>query len=486
MSSSEKSILIVDDEEGIRNALGKFFRREGYEAATAATADEAIALAEKSYFAAAVLDVRLGGVDRGAELLSELRARDPDLSVVMVTGYGSVESAVRAMKEGASDYILKPVDNARLLEAVRRSIELARLRRDNAYLRRELIANVYSHDIVTQDPRYLSLIELADRVKDSEATVLLSGESGTGKEVMARYIHFTGSRRDKPFVGINCAALSETLLLSELFGHEKGSFTGAVERRIGKFELAHRGTLFLDEIGDMSLQVQSKLLRVLEESSFERVGGNKSIEVDIRVIAATNKDLGELIRKGEFRGDLYYRINIVNLRLPPLRERRGDIPILVDHFIAKYAAKYNRPVTEASPEVVELWSGHDWPGNVRELQNAVNQAVLLCRGRAIDLSTLAVAQGQIGPLSSLCPDEDAEAEGELSAITTLRALRDEVTARYERRLIEAALRRNGGNKSRTATELDVTRKTLADKMAQYGIGTPAPGGPRQGGESVAR
>jgi DNA-binding NtrC family response regulator len=469
MSSSENSILIVDDEEGIRSALQKFFRREGYEAAVAATADEAIALAEKSYFAAAVLDVRLGGVDRGAELLTELRSRDPDLSVVMVTGYGSVESAVRAMKEGASDYILKPVDNSRLLEAVRRSIELARLRRDNAYLRRELIANVYSHDIVTRDPRYLSLIELADRVKDSEATILLTGESGTGKEVMARYIHFTGSRRDKPFVGINCAALSETLLLSELFGHERGSFTGAVERRIGKFELAHRGTLFLDEIGDMSLQVQSKLLRVLEESSFERVGGTKSIAVDIRVIAATNKDLGELMRRGEFRDDLYYRINIVNLRLPPLRERRDDIPYLVNYFIAKYAAKYNRPVVEATPEVIKLWTEHDWPGNVRELQNAVNQAVLLCRGQTIDQATLAVAQGQIGSLVQT-PAECGEAEDvDLSSFTTLKALRDEVTSRYERRLIEAALKRNSGNKSKAAAELDVTRKTLAEKIAQYGI-----------------
>jgi len=473
VSSREDSVLIVDDEEGIRLALEKFFRREGFEVASAATAEEAIELAEASYFAAAVLDVRLGGVDRGAELLGELRAREPDLSAVMVTGYGSVESAVRAMKEGASDYILKPVDNERLLDAVRRSIELARLRRDNAYLRRELITKVYSHDIVTRDPRYLALIELADRVKDSEATVLLTGESGTGKEVMARYIHFTGARRDKPFVGINCAALSESLLLSELFGHERGSFTGAVERRIGKFELAHRGTLFLDEIGDMSLQVQSKLLRVLEESSFERVGGAKSIEVDIRVIAATNKDLPELIRRGEFRDDLYYRINIVNLRLPPLRERRGDIPELVGYFIAKYAAKYNRPVADASSEVMDLWSRHDWPGNVRELQNAVNQAVLLCRGRTIDLATLATAQGREAPIPSAGPPRPGLArlpEEDLSSFTTLKSLRDEVTARYERRLIEAALRRNNGNKSRTAAELDVTRKTLAEKIEQYGIG----------------
>jgi DNA-binding NtrC family response regulator len=467
MSASDKAILIVDDEEGIRTGLAKFFRREGFDAQAAANPEEAIALAEKSYFAAAILDVSYGGRDRGADLLADLRARDPDLCAVMVTGYGSVESAVRAMKEGASDYILKPIDNAHLLEAVKRSMELARLRRDNAYLRRELMANVYSHDIVTRDSRYISLMELADRVKDSEATVLLTGESGTGKEVMARYIHFTGSRRDKPFVGINCAALSETLLLSELFGHEKGSFTGAVERRVGKFELAHKGTLFLDEIGDMSPQVQSKFLRVLEESSFERVGGTKKIDVDIRVIAATNKDLGELIRRGEFRSDLYYRINIVNLRLPPLRERRDDIPLLVQYFISKYAGKYNRPVSGASKEVMELWTGHDWPGNVRELQNAVNQAVLLCRGGTIDLATLAVAQGQIAAAAD-CPPADSLGEG-LEGIRNLKELRDEVTSRYERRLIAAALSRNGGNKSRTAEELDVTRKTLAEKMAQYGL-----------------
>jgi DNA-binding NtrC family response regulator len=218
----------------------------------------------------------------------------------------------------------------------------------------------------------------------------------------------------------------------------------------------------------MSAQVQSKFLRVLEESSFERVGGAKRIEVDIRVIAATNKDLPELIRRGEFRSDLYYRINIVNLRLPPLRERRGDIPLLVDYFIAKYAGKYNRPVSGATSEVVELWSGHDWPGNVRELQNAINQAVLLCRGRTIDLATLAVAQGQIGALTAECPPAGAEDEG-LGSFTTLKGLRDEVTARYERRLIEAALARNGGNKSKTAAELDVTRKTLAEKILQYGI-----------------
>ena len=267
-------------------------------------------------------------------------------------------------------------------------------------------------------------------------------------------------------MGLNCAALSESLLLSELFGHERGSFTGAVERRLGKFELAHRGTLFLDEIGDMSPAVQAKLLRVLEESGFERVGGTKRIEVDIRVIAATNKDLPELIRKGEFRGDLYYRINIVNLRMPPLRERRDDIPLLVDYFVAKYARKYNRPVSAVAPEVMELWSAHDWPGNVRELQNAVNQAVLLCRGRTIDIATVMGAQAQ----ASIPPPEGADLDGgDFGDISTLKELRDAVTARYESRLIGAALRRNAWNKSKTAEELGVTRKTLAEKIGEYEI-----------------
>ena len=484
MRESEKSILIVDDEEGIRQGLTRLFKREGFEPSAASGAAEAIALAERAEFAAAVLDLRIDGSDeRGAWLLGELRSRDPELAVVMITGYGSVESAVRAMKNGAADYLLKPIDNAHLLESVLRALELRRLRRDNAFLKRELLASLSTGDIVTRDPRYLALIDLADRVKDSEATVLLTGESGTGKEVMARYIHFTGSRRDHPFVGLNCAALSESLLLSELFGHEKGSFTGAIERRLGKFEAADRGTLFLDEIGDMSLSVQSKLLRVLEESSFERVGGTRKVTVDIRVIAATNKDLSDLIRRGEFRSDLYYRINIVNLRLPPLRERRPDIPLLVDYFVAKYARKYNRPVVGVSSEVLELWAAYDWPGNVRELQNAVNQAVLLSAGPTVDLATvtggqalaLSRAQGRDGAVGGGGLDagggshEGSDVGIDVESFAGLKELREAVVERYERQLIETVLAREGGNKSRTAEALGVTRKTLAEKMEAYGI-----------------
>ena len=409
---TRRNLLVVDDEEGIRIGLERFFSKEGFEVRTAEDSAGALELINRLEFAAAVVDVRL-------------------------------------------------------LETLNRGLELLRLKSDNEYLKGELLKKLYDHDIVTRDPVYRSLLSLADRVKDSEASVLLTGESGTGKEVMARYMHFTGSRREGPFVDVNCAALSESLLLSELFGHERGSFTGAVEKRLGKFELAHRGTLFLDEIGDMATSAQAKFLRVLEESSFERVGGTKKISVDIRVITATNKDLGELIKRGDFRSDLFFRLNIVNIRMPPLRERRGDIPLLVDYFVAKYARKYNKPVAGASPDLVAEWTRYDWPGNVRELQNAVNQAVLLSSGPLIDARSLSG-----GALAS--PRADAEPI-DVDAYYSLKELHDAVAARYEKLKIERCLAACGWNCSKTAIALDVTRKTLAAKMREYGISRPCSG-----------
>ena len=332
---------------------------------------------------------------------------------------------------------------------------------ENRFLRDELVQRS-PHTFVTRDPGLAALLEKADKVKDRAVTVLLTGESGTGKEVLARYIHFSGSRRDASFIGLNCAALSESLLLSELFGHERGAFTGAVERKRGKFELADGGTLFLDEIGDMSLEVQAKLLRVIEESAFERLGGVKRISVDARIVTATNKDLPVLIREGKFREDLFYRINVVSFHLPPLREHRGDIPLLVEHFLAKYSERYVREPVTLDPATMAALAAYDWPGNVRELENVVNRIVLLGEASFTDAAS--------GVLPRVLPAAGARTDDTLApAVGSLKAGSEEASARYERSAISEALARNGGNKSKTARELDITRKTLALKMARYGL-----------------
>jgi DNA-binding NtrC family response regulator len=447
------SILIVDDEAGLRHGLENLFRREGFTVHSAGTYEAALAAAASYPIDAAVLDVRLKGDRSGVDLLRELKRLEPDLAVIIITGYGSVDTAVATLKGGAADYFVKPIDNPKLLEAVRRNLELRALARENRFLRDELAQRCYSHEMVTQDPGVRAILAKADRVKDSPATVLLTGESGTGKEILARYIHFTGNRRDARFVGINCAALSESLLLSELFGHERGAFTGALERKVGKFELADGGTLFLDEIGDMSLDIQAKLLRVIEESGFERLGGVKRIEVDVRVVAATNKDLGALIRAGRFREDLYYRINVVALHLPPLRERPGDVPLLVDHLLDKYCERYGREPLRL-PEVLRAaLARRSWPGNVRELENVINQYVLL---------------GETSVPGDDAPEPEARGQ-DAGEPRSLREAVAEVTAREERRIIAACLVRNHGNKSRTARDLFITRKTLAEKIARHGL-----------------
>ena len=449
------SLLIVDDEEGIRHGLENLFRREGFTVHSVADFETAVAAAAQYPVDAAVVDIRLRDGKTGIDLLRELKRLEPDVVVIVITGFGSIDTAVTSMKGGAADYFLKPIDNAKLLDAVKRCLALRTLATENRFLRDELTRRYPPHQFVTNDPAVRALIGTADLVKNTPVTVLITGESGTGKEVLARYIHFTGTRRSGEFISINCAALSESLLLSELFGHERGAFTGAVERRRGKFELADGGTLFLDEIGDMSLETQAKLLRVIEEASFERLGGVKRISVDVRVITATNKDLGALIREGRFHEDLFYRINVVSLRLTPLRERRGDIPLLVDHFLAKYGKRYTRDPAPLSPGTLAAMQAWDWPGNVRELENTVNQIVLLG-----EKSFLSPARPG-APLKSAVP---AAAAG-----TPLKEGLDMVIEEFERRMITESLARNDGNKSRTARELCVTRKTLAQKIAKYGL-----------------
>ena len=466
------SILIVDDEAGIRHGLSNLFQREGFTVHEAADYESAVAAAARYPLDAAIADIRLREGKTGIDLLLELKRHEPDLVVIVITGFGSVDSAVTSLKGGAAEYLLKPIDNAKLLEAVRRNLQIRALSAENRFLRDELLLSCLPHQFVTRDPAVRDLLGTADRVKDAPVTVLLTGESGTGKEVLARYIHFTGARAQGTFVSINCAALSESLLLSELFGHEKGAFTGAVDRKRGKFELADGGTLFLDEIGDMSLETQAKLLRVIEESSFERLGGVKRISVDARIIAATNKDLPALIREGKFREDLFYRINVVPLHLPPLRQRRGDIPLLVEHFLVKYSERYSRPAPVLGVETAAALQAWDWPGNVRELENTVNQIVLLG-----ERSFLAPERpGPLGPAApvgfgpALAPAGSAPVSAAPSARpTSLKESVDAVVEEHERRIIGRALADNAGNRSRTARQLDITRKTLAQKMAKYGL-----------------
>jgi len=501
------TILIVDDEEGIRHGLTRLFEGEGYAVACAEDAAQAESIASTQKIDIAILDVRLKGTASGLDLLARLKSEDSDLPVIIITGYGSIESAIEAMKRGASDYILKPVDNEALLALVRRNLEVAQLKRDNRYLKKELLQTTYKRNIITKNPEILNIIARLDSVKDSTASILITGESGTGKEVFARYIHFTSTRSAGPFVSINCAALSEELLLSELFGHEKGAFTGAIERKIGKFELADHGTLFLDEIGDMSPSIQAKLLRVLEENSFERVGGTKRISVDIRVVAATNHDIHELIRTGKFRSDLYYRIAIVEIKLPPLRERIEDIPYLAEFFINMYAERYNKRIDGISPEVMQRWRSYRWPGNIRELQNVIHQAVLLCTGSRIEADTLLncgneaagaepeaglearqeaqpkarpVAVSEAEPATASGAAEAAGIEQGRPAVPgggdfqperypSLKELGEAAAAYYERMRIESALAQASGNKSRAARALGITRKTLLEKLRRFGI-----------------
>lgn len=458
--TGKPAILIVDDEEGLRHGLKRFFTRQGFAVLEAPDYRTAVDLAGNRAVDVALIDIRLKNGKSGIDLLRELRAAEPDLIPIVITGYGSVDTAVTSMKEGAADYILKPIDNKKLLNAVSTNLQLRALRHENTYLRGELNSRC-STRFVTRDPAIRRVFAKADAVKNSPVTVLVSGESGTGKEVLARYIHFTSERGDRSFVTINCAALSDTLLLSELFGHERGAFTGACERQIGKFEIADRGTLFLDEICEMSLDAQAKLLRVIEHNSFERVGGTKRIQVDVRVIAATNTDLERLIERGGFREDLYYRINVVNLHLPPLRERRKDIPLLVDHFVRLYSRRYNRRVERFSDRALELLSAHRWPGNVRELENLVNQAVLLSTGPVVEAGDL----GRIHAPASGGRRVDLDYD----QVRSLRETVAGIAGRYERDIIEHFLRKNRYNKSQTARDLSLTRKTLAGKMARYGL-----------------
>jgi DNA-binding NtrC family response regulator len=459
-----KSILIIDDDEGIRVALRKLFNRHGAEVSLLSSGTAAAEELHKSSHDAVVLDVRLQESESGIDVLKLIRSIDQFVPVVMITGYGTVTLAVEAMKLGAADFILKPIDNEALLEIIAKNISISSLRNENAWLRQELRAQHYPTDsFITRNPQMLEMLRKADKIKNSSATILVTGESGTGKEVFAQYIHYTSVYSAGPFVGLNCAALDEHLLLSELFGHEKGAFTGAHERKIGKLELAHKGTLFLDEIGDMSLSVQAKVLRVLEQRSFERVGGSRTIHTEFRLITATNRNLEALLREKRFREDLYYRIRVMAFHLMPLRERPEDVEPIAEAFIAFFAKRYGKEILPAGTQFFENLQHHCWPGNVRELRNVINQMVLLSEdGRLLhDDICFDRAYGDDEGVGEDNPDWDKGFD--------LLYFLERKCDHYESRLLKKALAVYRGNKSEIARKLHITRKTLARKLERHGL-----------------
>jgi DNA-binding NtrC family response regulator len=437
-------ILIVDDELVVRDSLDRWFTSEGYTACPSASAREALETIQLKEFDIALLDIKMPGMD-GMELQARLKEADPDLTVIMMTGYASVETAVQALKRGAYDYITKPVDPDELSHLVANALEHKRARREIARLREDLQEIAPGTELIGKSAAMKKVTELIEMVAPTEATVLITGESGTGKEVVARAIHASGPRRFMPLVTIHCGALTETLLESELFGHEKGAFTGAQCRKKGKFEVADGGTVFLDEISDISLKTQTDLLRVLQEHEIVRVGGNQPIKVDFRCIAATNKNLDLLVKAGSFRPDLYYRLHVFSINLPPLRERREDIPLLVTYFLNKFCMATSRPVPQLSPEAMDLLVRHEWPGNVRELENAVERALVVGRGNEIKASDFSF------PFQAEEP-------------STGRTLDD-----IERAHIERILRETQHNMSRAARVLDIDRTTLYNKLKRYGM-----------------
>ncbi|MCG8573179.1 MAG: sigma-54 dependent transcriptional regulator [Spirochaetes bacterium] len=455
------SIIIVDDEDGIRHGLSSFFKKKCFKVYATGNFQEALNIVKINTIDIAIVDIRLNNGKSGIDLLQDIKTIDPDITVIMITGYGSIDNAVSAMKIGAFDYIVKPIDSIKLFASITKSLEIKILKKENLFLKNELFQKNSNSKMITQNPKMKLLIEKADKIKNNPVTVLITGESGTGKEVFARYVHFTSNRKNENFVGINCAALSDSLLLSELFGHEKGAFTGAIDKKLGKFEIADGGTLFLDEIGDMSLDTQAKLLRVIEESSFERLGSNKKISVNIRLIAATNKDLKQLIQEGKFREDLYYRLNVISFELLPLRERKDDIPLLADHFINKCNTKYKKNILHFTKTALLKFQEYHWPGNIREFQNYINQIILLTDKEIIaenDLQT------------NIIKEKENNQDGlEISDKKTLKDQIEKVISFYEKKIIKKALLANKNNRTKTAQELNITRKTLRLKMNKYQI-----------------
>jgi DNA-binding NtrC family response regulator len=452
-----QTVLIVEDKSSMAQMLKETLEAEGYKAVVAGNGTGGITMVAEKSPDIVLTDLKLPGAD-GIEVLKASKEHNPLRPVIVMTAYGSVQTAVEAMKEGAFDFITKPFDTDHLLMLIRRAIENRRLVTENMLLKEEFSSRVGMPEIVGKSRAMVDVAEKVRKVAATRSTVLILGESGTGKELFARAIHQLSDRKDFPYVPINCAAIPGTLLESELFGYEKGAFTGAEARKTGKFELADKGTVFLDEIGEMGMGIQAKLLRALQEGEIERIGGSGVIKIDVRVVAASNRDLERAVSEGSFREDLFYRLNVFPVEVPPLRDRTEDIPPLVEHFIDRCSSEMNTGRKEIFPEALEMLMGYGWKGNVRELQNTIERAIILCEGTAI-----APEHISLSPVQGGFPLEHVPMDGTLNE-TARGALKIAETERIRKALTNA-----GGNKTRAAKALKVSYKTLLTKIKDYGI-----------------
>jgi len=451
MTNTAREILVVDDDNGHRTMLKTLLSGWGYRVYEADDGSKAIEWVRSRPFDLILMDIRMVKVS-GLEALSVIKSMNPAIPVIIITAYSSVESAIEAMKKGAYEYLMKPLDFEEMHMKMEQAMEHCRLKEENRILKEIIGEHFDTRNIIGKSPSMIRLLETTSKAAASDATVLITGESGTGKEMIAGAIHFNSTRENHPFIKLNCAAISEGLLESELFGHEKGAFTGAVRRREGRFSQAHRGTLFLDEISEMSMAMQAKLLRVIQEKEFTRVGGEEVLTVDVRIITATNRDLLAEVQQGNFREDLYYRLNVINLKVPPLRERREDIPLLAEHFLKMFSAKNDKAIKGFTPQAMDRLIRYRWPGNVREMMNAVESAVVLSDSEYISESDLSLLHAELPSLEAVAP---------VSADLSLEEV--------EKTTILKTLEISGGNKSEAARKLGITRATLHKKLKKYRV-----------------
>jgi len=451
-------ILVIDDEPDVLNIIVEILRTAGYDVVSAPNGEAGIKALDSNFFDLVFTDLMMPGIG-GMDVLQHAVTRSPKTLCIILTGYGTIESSVDAIKNGAFDYITKPITSKALLITVEKALNFQSLKEENSRLKKELQKKYRFNNIVGTSKAMGKVFDLIEKVADTDGTVLISGASGTGKELIASAIHYNSSRGDKPMVVINCGAIPEELLESELFGHEKGAFTGAYKNRTGRFEMANGGTFFLDEIGEMSPSLQVKLLRVLQEQKFEKVGGTKTIHVDVRIIAATNKNLTISINKGKFREDLYYRLNVIPIKVPPLKQRKSDIPLLIDYFMKKFRSEKQNLIKEFSNEALEDMMGFDWPGNVRELENVIKRLTILCDNEIVQVDDL--PEHIQRKTRSLQPDEEDVLDKDLNL--------NEAVKDYEKRLILDALEKSNWVKTKAAKLLNINRTTLVEKIKKQNL-----------------